>query len=55
MDKIGVLPDLNVNSLSEIFNSGYFDKIAETWANNPLMECSKQCGNFDRSGAQFER
>ena len=55
MDKIGVLPDLNVNSLSEIFNSGYFDKIAETWNNNPLMECSKQCGNFDRSGAQFER
>ena len=54
MDKIGVLPDLNVNSLSEIFNSGYFDKIAETWSNDPLMECSKQCGNFDKLGAQFE-
>ena len=53
MDRISVLPDLNVNSLSEIFDSGYFDKIAETWNNNPLIECSKQCGNFDKSGAQF--
>lgn len=55
MDKIGVLPDLNINSLVEIFDSGFFDKIAETWNNNPLMECSKQCGNFDKLGAQFER
>jgi MoaA/NifB/PqqE/SkfB family radical SAM enzyme len=55
MDKIGVLPDLNINSLVEIFDSGYFNKIAETWSNNPLMECSKQCGNFDKLGAQFER
>ena len=54
MDKIGVLPDLNSNSLDEIFNSGYFDKIAETWNNDPLMECSKQCGNFDKLGSQFE-
>jgi MoaA/NifB/PqqE/SkfB family radical SAM enzyme len=54
MDKIGVLPDLNDNSLSEIFNSGYFDKIAETWNNDSLMECSKQCGNFDKLGSQFE-
>jgi MoaA/NifB/PqqE/SkfB family radical SAM enzyme len=55
MDNIGVLPDLNINSLVEIFDSGYFNKIAETWSNNPLMECSKQCGNFDKLGAQFER
>jgi len=54
MDKIGVLPDLNSHSLSEIFYSGYFDKIAETWNNDPLMECSKQCGNFDKLGSQFE-
>lgn len=54
MDKISMLPDLNVNSLGEIFDSGYFDKIAETWSNDPLMECSKQCGNFDKLGAQFE-
>jgi MoaA/NifB/PqqE/SkfB family radical SAM enzyme len=55
MDRISVIPDLNINSLREIFNSGYFDKIAETWANDPLIECSKQCGNFDKLGAQFER
>lgn len=53
MDKIGEFPDLNKNSLVEIFNSGYFDKIAETWKNNSLAECSKQCGNFDKLGAQF--
>ena len=54
MDKIGEFPDLNKNSLVEIFNSGYFDRIAETWNNDSLMECSKQCGNFDKLGAQFE-
>lgn len=54
MDKIGEFPDLNKNSLAEIFSSGYFDKIAETWNTDSLMECSKQCGNFDKLGAQFD-
>lgn len=53
MDRIGELPNLNDQSLIEIFDSGYFDKIAGTWDNEPLSECSKQCGNFDRCGAQF--
>lgn len=54
MDKIGEFPNLNNNSLQEIFDSGYFDRIASTWDKDPLMECSKQCGNFDKLGAQFE-
>lgn len=55
MDKIGQLPNLNNSSLKDIFESGYFDKIAETWNSDPLKECSKQCGSFDKCGAQFEK
>lgn len=54
MDKLGEFPNLNRQSLQEIFDTGYFNKIAGTWDNDPLMECSKQCGNFDKLGAQFE-
>lgn len=53
MDRIGDLPNLNHQSLNEIFHSGYFNKIAATWGKDPLSECSKQCGNFDRCGSQF--
>lgn len=53
MDKIGQLPNLNQHSVEKIFASGHFDKIAATWNDAPLAECSKQCGSFDKSGAQF--
>jgi len=53
MDVIGVFPNLNKNTMKEIFESGYFKQIEDTWAVNPLIECSKQCGKFDKSGAQF--
>lgn len=53
MDEIGTFPNLNESSLSDIFASGFFDKIAKTWQDNPLIECSKQCGKFDKLGAQF--
>ena len=53
MDAIGIFPNLNNSSLEEIFTSGYFKKIEDTWAIKPLMECSKQCGKFDKLGAQF--
>lgn len=53
MDIIGVFPNLNETSMEEIFSSGYFDKIEDTWAVKPLIECSKQCGNFDKLGVQF--
>lgn len=54
MDAIGIFPNLNTNSLSEIFANGYFEQIENTWAVKPLTECSKQCGKFDKLGAQFE-
>lgn len=54
MDAVGLFPNLNVNTLKEIFDSNYFKKIEKTWAAKPLIECSRQCGNFDKLGAQFE-
>lgn len=53
MDRINMMPNLNDTSLEDIFTSGYFDNIASTWDTNPLQECSKQCGSFDKCGAQF--
>jgi MoaA/NifB/PqqE/SkfB family radical SAM enzyme len=53
MDAVGKFPNLNNNTLEEIFGSGYFKQIEDTWAVNPLIECSKQCGKFDKLGAQF--
>jgi MoaA/NifB/PqqE/SkfB family radical SAM enzyme len=53
MDSIGSLPNLNKNNLLTIFNLGYFKQIEDTWSNQPLIECSKQCGKFDKLGAQF--
>jgi MoaA/NifB/PqqE/SkfB family radical SAM enzyme len=54
MEQIGTFPNLNNMSLENIFDSGYFDSIEKTWLDNPLQECSKQCGIFDKLGAQFE-
>ena len=53
MDKVGEFPNLHTTSLEEIFQSGYFNKVEKTWIDTPLMECSKQCGKFDKLGAQF--
>lgn len=54
MERIDSFPNLNKFSLKEIFNSNYFTNIESTWSDKPLMECSKQCGKFDKLGAQFE-
>jgi MoaA/NifB/PqqE/SkfB family radical SAM enzyme len=53
MDAIGLFPNLHGQTLADIFSSGYFKKIEDTWAVKPLIECSKQCGKFDKLGAQF--
>lgn len=53
MARIDMIPNLNEHSLIEIFESKFFEKIENTWNNGPLQECSKQCGVFDKSGAQF--
>jgi MoaA/NifB/PqqE/SkfB family radical SAM enzyme len=53
MDTIEAFPNLNKTSLQEIFNSGFFNKIQDTWIDKPLIECNKQCGHFDKLGEQF--
>lgn len=53
MDTIGQFPNLHSTSLLDIFKSDYFNQIENTWNVKPLMECSKQCGSFDKLGAQF--
>jgi MoaA/NifB/PqqE/SkfB family radical SAM enzyme len=54
LDTIGYWPNLNKQTLYEIFDSGYFNQIENSWNTCGLKECSKQCGKFDKLGAQFE-
>lgn len=53
--KIGQSPNLNSNTLDEIFNAGYFSKIEGCWNSSGIKECSKQCGSFDKLREQFVR
>ena len=53
LDIIGQWPNLKKQSLSDIFDSGYFDKIEQAWSTCGLKACSKQCGSFDRMNAQW--
>jgi MoaA/NifB/PqqE/SkfB family radical SAM enzyme len=53
MNKIGVFPNLNKNSLKEIFESGFFEDIKNTWEGNCLRECAKQCGSFNKLKEQY--
>lgn len=55
MDVIGYHPNLNKQTLEEIFESGYFDMIEKTWSSDPLKECARQCGVFDRMREQYEK
>ena len=54
MDKIGRYPNLNKNTLTEIFDSNYFNNISSTWKAAPLKECTNQCGQVDRFNEQFK-
>jgi MoaA/NifB/PqqE/SkfB family radical SAM enzyme len=45
--------NLHDRTLAEIFDSGYFDRIEKQWPGK-LGECAKQCGTFDKLGAQFQ-
>lgn len=54
IEKVGYFPNLYKMSLEDIFLSGFFNKIEQTWNNNSLRECSKQCGKFDKLNMQFE-
>ena len=53
MNFVGAIPNLNSQSLEEIFNSHYFEDIQRTWGSSMATECTKQCGKFDKLGAQF--
>jgi MoaA/NifB/PqqE/SkfB family radical SAM enzyme len=53
MDRIDMLPNLHKQSLEDIFESRYFDKISNTWKNEPLKECARQCGKFDKLKEQY--
>ena len=53
LDTIGYWPNLNEHTLAEIFNSGYFEQIEESWSTCGIKECTKQCGAFDKLGEQF--
>jgi MoaA/NifB/PqqE/SkfB family radical SAM enzyme len=53
MDRINMLPSLRKQTFEEIFNSNYFNLIADTWNDKPLKECARQCGTFDKLGEQF--
>jgi MoaA/NifB/PqqE/SkfB family radical SAM enzyme len=55
MIKIKEFPNLHTQSLKEIFDSNFFNKISSCWTSTGLKECSKQCGSFDKMNAQFER
>jgi sulfatase maturation enzyme AslB (radical SAM superfamily) len=53
-DKKFTTPNLKNNTLQEIFNSGYFDKVEATWNKDPLRQCNKQCGKIDKLNEQFK-
>jgi hypothetical protein len=53
MDRVGRFPNLHTETMQEIFDSGFFNTIESSWNDNPLKECTKQCGAFDKLGAQF--
>lgn len=54
LKKIGLFPNLNTQTIKEIFDSGYFDKIEKTWKINCLSECARQCGKYDKLKLQFK-
>ena len=54
MKKINKFPNLYKESLKDIFDSNFFQDIESTREITPLRECSRQCGAFDKLGAQFE-
>ena len=46
-------PDLNLQTLADVFNGNFFNDIEKTWASDPLHSCSRQCGSVDKFNEQF--
>lgn len=55
LTKIGDYVSLYDYSLQDIFNSGLFNKIESSWKTDPLHECKRQCGSFDKFNEQFTK
>lgn len=53
LDTIGYWPSLHEQTIKEIFDSGYFEKVEAAWSTCGLKICSKQCGSFDRLNEQW--
>lgn len=53
LTRIGKFYSLYEETIESIFDSKVFDKIKDTWEDEPLVECKKQCGNYDRFNSQF--
>jgi len=55
MVKIKDIPNLHKNTMQQIFDSNFFNKIENAWTTCGLKECSKQCGVFDKLNNQYEK
>jgi MoaA/NifB/PqqE/SkfB family radical SAM enzyme len=54
--RISEYPNLKTATFEEIFDSGFFNKISDTWeTNNKLADCKMNCGNFDSFNIQFDQ
>ena len=54
LNHFGSYPNLHGFSIQTIFDSGFFKDIENTWKDQPLKECRKQCGTYDRFQEQFK-
>ncbi len=55
LSKIEKYYSLHNYRLRDIFSTGYFDKISNLWDHDPLLECTRQCGSFDKFNNQFTK
>ena len=46
-------PDLNLQTLADVFDGDFFNDIEKTWTTDPLRSCSRQCGSVDKFNEQF--
>ena len=53
-NKIGMTPNLKVNTLEEIMSSEYFNKIENLMGFDPLIRCATQCGKVSPTTEQFK-
>ena len=47
-------PNLHIQDLKQIFDNDFFTTIEQSWTNNPLRACVRQCGKVDKFNEQFK-